>query len=187
VGKNRAVFIDRDGTIARDVPYCSRPEDFELFPGAPQAIRLMKKAGFKVVVITNQSGVGRGYFTETMLHKIHARMCDELASRGAPLDGVYYCPHHPDDNCECRKPKSAMFRRAEKELGIDLARSYMVGDMALDVEAGKAVGCKTVLIAEPVACRTLNIGADKVAGTLTDAAEWILGTNTRHQETITKK
>jgi histidinol-phosphate phosphatase family protein len=134
----------------------------------------LKEAGFKVVVVTNQSGVGRGYFTEETLQRIHARMSDELASKGARLDGIYYCPHHPDDNCECRKPKSAMFRRAAKELCIDLSRSYMVGDMALDVEAGQAAGCKTILLAEPTACRTLNIGADKVAGTLAEVAAWIL-------------
>jgi histidinol-phosphate phosphatase family protein len=144
--KNKAVFIDRDGTIARDVPYCSRPEDFELFPDVPQAIKQLNQGGFKVVVITNQSGVGRGKFTEETLGQIHQKMLNEFKKQGARIDSIYYCPHHPDDNCECRKPKTLLFQRAAHDLNIDFTRSYMIGDMQMDVDAGKAIGCQTVLI-----------------------------------------
>lgn len=143
---NRAVFLDRDGTMAADVPYCSRPEDFRLFPGTAPAIRLLNEHGFKVIVITNQSGVARGYFTEETLAEIHQKMKKELAGEGASVDAVYYCPHHPDDNCDCRKPKPALLLRAVKDFNIDLSRSFVVGDMLLDIGLGKAAGCRTVLI-----------------------------------------
>ena len=100
---NRAVFIDRDGTMAKDAHYCSRPEDFELFPNTAKGIRLLNKKGFKVIVITNQSGIARGYFTRETLAKIHEKMERELAEEGAWVDAIYYCPHHPDDGCDCRK------------------------------------------------------------------------------------
>lgn len=143
----RAVFLDRDGTIAPDVPYCSREEDFKLYPEAGPAIKLLKDSGFKVIVITNQSGIARGYFTEKTLDKIHNKLRREIKKFGIELDAIYYCPHHPDDGCDCRKPKTALFRKAAADLSIDLERSYVIGDMPLDVEAGRAVGCRTVLLA----------------------------------------
>ncbi len=143
---NRAVFLDRDGTIARDVHYCRRSEDFEILPTVPEAIRLLNENGFKVVVITNQSGIARGYFTEETLAQIHQKMADELAKYGAWVDAIYYCPHHPDDGCQCRKPKTALFLKAAGEHNIDLKSSYVVGDMQMDIDAGKALGCKTVLV-----------------------------------------
>lgn len=143
---NRAVFLDRDGTIARDVHYCRRVEDFELLPTVPQAIRLLNENGFRVVVVTNQSGIARGYFTEEILEQIHQKMKDELAKHNARVDAIYYCPHHPDDGCDCRKPKTALFLKAAKELDIDFNRSYVVGDMQMDIDAGKALGCRTILV-----------------------------------------
>lgn len=143
---NKAVFLDRDGTIARDVHYCRQVEDFELLPGVPEAIRMLNENGFKVVVITNQSGIARGYFTEDTLAQIHQKMKDELAKHGAWVDAIYYCPHHPDDNCECRKPKTALFHKAAKDYNIDLKASHAVGDMAIDIEAGKALGLRTALV-----------------------------------------
>ncbi len=94
---SRAVFLDRDGTLAPDVPYCSRAEDFEVFADAPEALALLKQRGFKLIVVTNQSGIARGYFTEVILTEIHLKMARLLAQRGAEVDGVYHCPHHPDD------------------------------------------------------------------------------------------
>jgi D,D-heptose 1,7-bisphosphate phosphatase len=123
---NKAVFLDRDGTIARDVHYCRRVEDFELLPTVPEAIKLLNTNGFKVVVVTNQSGIARGYFTEQTLEQIHQKMKDELANHNAWVDAIYYCPHHPDDGCDCRKPGTALFLKAARELDIDLARSYVV-------------------------------------------------------------
>lgn len=140
---NRAVFIDRDGTINRDVPYCGRPEDFELLPGAAEGIKLLNEHGFKVVVVTNQSGIARGYFTEEILARIHDKMKKELAKHGAHIDAIYYCPHHPDDNCECRKPKPKMVFQAALDLDIDLSQSYVIGDSEVDIELARQAGCET--------------------------------------------
>lgn len=142
----RAVFLDRDGTIARNVPYCSRPEDLELLPGVGEGIRLLNESGFVVVIITNQSGIARGYFTEETLAKIHQKMKDDLAKCGAHIDAIYYCPHHPNDGCDCRKPKPALAFQAAKEHHIDLTQSFFIGDKLQDIEAGHLAGCKAVLI-----------------------------------------
>ncbi len=171
------VFLDRDGTIARDVHYCRRVEDFEILPTVPEAIRLLNDHGFRVVVITNQSGVARGYFTEDTLSLIHQKMRDDLAAYGARIDAVYYCPHHPDENCKCRKPEPALLFRAAAEMGIELGLSYMVGDDRRDVEAGKAAGCRTVLVTTGPNAANLDarsVNADYVASSLYQAAEWIV-------------
>lgn len=170
----KAVFLDRDGTIARDVHYCRRPEDFEILPTVPDAIRLLNENGFKVVVITNQSGVARGYFTEETLAHIHDKMRRELARYDAWVDAIYYCPHHPDDRCECRKPKTALFHRAAEEHDIDFDASYVVGDMQMDVAAGKALGCHTILVTTGSGKGEDIIDPpDYVADSLLQAAHWI--------------
>lgn len=143
---NKAVFLDRDGTMAKDVYYCSRPEDFQLFPNTPKAVKLLNEHDFKVIVITNQSGIARGYFTRETLAKIHRKMKKELAKEGAWVDAIYHCPHHPDDNCNCRKPKPKLVLQAAKDFDIDLRCSFVVGDLQMDVELGSAVGCQTVLV-----------------------------------------
>ncbi|MFC2066749.1 D-glycero-beta-D-manno-heptose 1,7-bisphosphate 7-phosphatase [Chloroflexota bacterium] len=172
---NKAVFLDRDGTIAYDVPYCRRPEDFEILPTVIEAIRLLNQNGFKVVVITNQSGIARGYFSEGILAQIHDKMKGELAQAGAQLDAIYYCPHHPDDGCECRKPKVALFLKAAKELDIDFGFSYMVGDMQMDIGAGKSLGCRTVLVTTgPKGGNGVIDPPDYIAGNLLEAAQWII-------------
>ena len=175
--RNKAVFLDRDGTISRDVPYCSCPEDFELLPMVAEAIKLLNEHGFKVVVITNQSGVGRGYFTEAMLAKIHRKMVDELGKSGVIIDAIYYCPHHPDDDCKCRKPKPAMILQAAHELNIDLHQSFFVGDSDLDVEAGKRARCRAVLIAADVKKDNDNMAQsfpDAILPSLYEAAKWVI-------------
>jgi histidinol-phosphate phosphatase family protein len=175
---NKAVFLDRDGTIARDVPYCSSPEDFKLLPGAADGIRLLNKHGFKVVVVTNQSGIARGYFTEEMLAKIHDKMHRDLAKSGAHIDAIYYCPHHPEDNCECRKPKPKMLLQAASDLNIDLGKSYVIGDKTMDIEMGKNVGCETVLIAEGNKEEEKDKqvpSPDYTASSIDDGAKWIIG------------
>ena len=146
---NRAVFIDRDGTMAKDVSYCSCPEDFELLPNTGKAIRLLNEHGFKVIVITNQSGIARGYFTEEMLAKIHEKMKDELAKEGAWVDAIYYCPHRPEDNCQCRKPKPKLALQAAKDHNIEIKDSLVVGDLQMDIDLGKAIGCRTILVRTP--------------------------------------
>jgi histidinol-phosphate phosphatase family protein len=140
------VFLDRDGTVARDAHYCRRPEDFEILPTVPEAVRLLNENGFKVVVVTNQSGMARGYFDEEGLSLIHRKMTGELARSGARIDAVYYCPHHPDAGCACRKPRTALFDRAALELNIDLRQSFVVGDTYMDIKAGQSIGARTVLV-----------------------------------------
>lgn len=170
-----AVFLDRDGTIAQDVHYCCRVEDFEILPTVPQAIRLLNQRGFKVIVVTNQSAIARGYLTENTLLQIHRYMEDELARYGARIDAIYYCPHHPDDECQCRKPKPALLFRAAKELGIDLSCSYTVGDDEIDMKAGRAAGCRTVLVTTgPNGKKKMAESSDYTADTLLEAAEWML-------------
>ena len=145
-GTCTCVFLDRDGTLNRDVPYCSRPEDLELLPTVPEGIKLLNQHGLRVVVVTNQSGVARGYFTEQTLQRIHQKLRDELAKAGAYVDAIYYCPHHPDEQCQCRKPNPGLLYRAASELQIDLASSYVIGDRLVDVTAAKYAGCKAVLV-----------------------------------------
>ncbi|HJX70044.1 MAG TPA: D-glycero-beta-D-manno-heptose 1,7-bisphosphate 7-phosphatase [Dehalococcoidia bacterium] len=171
-----AVFLDRDGTIARDVNYCRRVEDFEILPTVPQGIRLLNEHGFKVIVITNQSGIARGYFTEETLSLIHQKMENELSQHSARIDAIYVCPHHPDERCECRKPKPTLLLQAASEIGIALKLSYMVGNDGKDIEAGSAAGCKTILVTIGP-----NQGNDKgqskpnhIASNLYEAVEWIV-------------
>ncbi|RLF36497.1 MAG: D-glycero-beta-D-manno-heptose-1,7-bisphosphate 7-phosphatase [Thermoplasmata archaeon] len=145
---NKAVFIDRDGTINVNVEYLDNPDDFQMYPGVAEGIKVLRDNGFKVIVVTNQSGIARGYFTEKILEGIHQKMRKELMKKGADVDGIYYCPHHPNDNCDCRKPNTGLIEKAVEDLDIDLQRSYMIGDRMLDVEAGYRMGLKTVLIPE---------------------------------------
>ena len=171
---NRAVFLDRDGTMAPDAHYCSRVEDFRLFSSVPDAVKILNNNGFKVVVVTNQSGIGRGLFTEERLGEIHQKMKDELAKSKAYVDGIYYCPHHPDDKCDCRKPKTGMFERAVKDFGINLSHSFVVGDLPTDIEVGKALGCKTILINNSNRGGNINCSPDCISKTLYSAVRWIM-------------
>lgn len=148
----RAVFIDRDGTINEEKEYLYRPDDFVCIPGAPQAIRLLNEAGFLVVVVTNQSGVARGYYTEEDVHLLHRHIASYLEQFGARVDAWYYCPHHPSGRgsyalpCRCRKPLPGMLLEAADRFGIDLESSIMIGDKLVDVEAGTAAGCRSILV-----------------------------------------
>jgi len=174
---NRAVFLDRDGTINRDVPYCSRPEDFELLPKVAEGIRILNQHGFKVVVITNQSGITRGYFTVEALSEVHQKMKDELTVHGAKIDAVYYCPHHPDDKCSCRKPSPELILKAASDLAIDLAWSYVIGDRDIDIDAGKQAGCRTILlnsVSNPSHPSHNRISPDAVVSDVAAAASFII-------------
>jgi histidinol-phosphate phosphatase family protein len=169
----RAVFLDRDGTINLDVVHCSRVEDFHILRDVPEAIGRLNRAGFRVVVITNQSAVARGLLTEQGLARIHEHMREWLARRGAHVDAVYYCPHGPDDGCDCRKPKPGLLAKATRELGIDPTTSYMIGDSERDVQAGASAGCQTVLIS-PDGQVPDQLRPDHVAHDLLDAVLWLL-------------
>jgi histidinol-phosphate phosphatase family protein len=173
---HRAVFLDRDGTIAKDVHYCRDPKDFDLLPRVPTAIRLLNQRAYKVIVVTNQSGIARGYFSQQVLTSIHHKMTTELSMQGAFVDSIYVCPHHPDDGCECRKPKPSLLLKAASDIGIALDRSYMVGDDLKDVQAGRAAGCRTVwLSSNPNQPNGESLRfSDHIAADLFDAVEWLL-------------
>lgn len=140
----RAVFFDKDGTLVEDVPFNVDPDRIRLTPGAPEALATLHRAGFLLVVVSNQSGVTQGLFPEAALEGVWTRLKELLAP--VPLAGWYYCPHAADDTCDCRKPGPGMLRRAASELDIDLGQSWMVGDILNDVAAGRRAGCRTVLI-----------------------------------------
>ena len=145
---NRAVFLDRDGTINEESGYLYKIEDCRFIPDAIAAIAQLKAAGFLVVIVTNQSGIARGYYTVDDLSRLHQYMEREIVDGGGKVDGWYFCPHHPDfaDDCDCRKPFPGMLRTAADELQIDLGSSWMIGDKIADVEAGLASGCQTALV-----------------------------------------
>lgn len=178
----KAVFIDRDGTINCEKEYLFRTEECSFISGAPEAIRLLNKAGFKVIVVTNQSGIGRGFFTEKDVRKLHQFMDEKLAGFGAFIDAWYLCPHHPDHgigefkrHCDCRKPQPGMLFEAAGDLGVDLAASYIVGDKLADIKAGIAAGCLPILVrtgygasVEPMAPAGVPVFDD-----LLDAAQFI--------------
>ncbi|MDQ5846566.1 MAG: HAD family hydrolase [Acidobacteriota bacterium] len=150
---NRAVFIDRDGTISEEVGYINHPERFRLFPYAAAAIKQLNQNGWLAIVTTNQAGVARGYFAEDMIHAVHARMTNELEADGARLDGIYYCAHHPSVgdppyriDCDCRKPKPGLITRAARDFDIDLNNSWVVGDRYSDIELARNAGVKSALV-----------------------------------------
>ena len=150
---NRAVFLDRDGTVNVEKEYLHRPEEFAFIDGAPEAISLLKNAGFLVIVVTNQSGIGRGYYDEAAVHRLHRYMDEQLARQGTAVDGYYLCPHHPlhgigdyRRECGCRKPLPGMLLEAAADFSIDLNASYVIGDKMADVEAGLAAGCRPLLV-----------------------------------------
>jgi D-glycero-D-manno-heptose 1,7-bisphosphate phosphatase len=151
--KQRAVFIDRDGTISEEVGYINHVSRFRLFPYAPAAIKHLNENGWLAIVITNQAGVARGYFSEDTIQAVHDAMTNELKSNGAQLDAVYYCAHHPSVgeppyrfDCDCRKPKPGLISRAAKNFDIDLKESWMVGDRYSDVELARNAGVKSMFV-----------------------------------------
>lgn len=145
-----AVFLDRDGTLNIDKGYVHHIEDWEWIPGAIDAIAALKKAGFLVIVITNQAGIARGYYDEADMTNLHTRINKELKKHGATIDGFYHCPHHPEfgaiRECECRKPMPGMIDKASQDFDIDLGRSWLVGDKASDIQAGLAAGVNSILV-----------------------------------------
>lgn len=179
--KNKAVFIDRDGTINIDVHYLDDPNKFEMYSGVAEGIKKLKENGFKIIITTNQSGIARGYFTEEQLSKIHERMKKEFQKFNVKLDGIYYCPHHPNDNCDCRKPKIGLFKKAIKEHNINIKKSYVIGDKILDIAAGKKIGAITILVPEPHTKEEFlsrknewSYSPDYIADNFITAVKWIL-------------
>jgi D-glycero-D-manno-heptose 1,7-bisphosphate phosphatase len=141
-----AIFMDRDGTVSEEAGYMYHAGLFRPFPWTGEAIRKINDSGMKAILTTNQSGIARGYFKEEVLHQVHQILHTALQQWEARLDAIYYCPHAPDENCECRKPKPGMLLRAARELDLDLGRSFMIGDRYLDVRAAHAAGVRSVLV-----------------------------------------
>lgn len=169
---NRAVFLDRDGLICEDIHYMSSPDQFKLLPGVAEGIRLLNEEGLKVIVVTNQSGIARGYFTAKDLEKIHKKMIEELRKKGAKINDIYCCPHHPNDGCECRKPKPGLLLKAAEEHDLDLKICFMVGDRQLDADAGRRAGCKTVSVLSPESEDKLE--SDHIVEDLFEAAQIVI-------------
>jgi len=144
----KAVFIDRDDTIAPDIPYCNDPEKFNVFDHVPESIKKLNDAGYLVIIVTNQSGIGRGYFDEGTLSRIHEKMKSQIGEAGGRIDDIFYCPHSPEENCSCRKPEIGLGEQAIKKYGIATSRSFMIGDSEKDVEFGKGIGCRTFQVKE---------------------------------------
>lgn len=175
------IFLDRDGTLNPDPGYIRSSEQYELFPGVPQALAKLKQAGARLIVVTNQSGVARGLLSIDELEVIHRKLRRLLHDAGASLDGIYFCPHHPEEQCRCRKPNTGMIDQAQRDGGIDLSRSYLIGDQMRDMELAKRIGARSVLVTtEPgVPYQTGKLEAPEhephwVASSLADAADWIL-------------
>ena len=185
-GNHIGVFLDRDGTLNEEVEFLANPADVKLIPGAGAAVRTLNRHGLVTCVISNQSGIARGFLTEEDLVPIHARLVAELQRDGALLDRIYYCPHHPTEGkepyvqaCSCRKPEPGMLRLGEREFGLDLGKSFVVGDRMVDIKAGRAVGAATVLVLTGYGreaaeeSRTMNITPAFVAATIVEAVDYI--------------
>jgi len=142
----RTVILDRDGTIVVDRDYLDDPAQLEFLPGALEGLRLLRERGYRLVVVTNQSGVGRGRFPLARVEEIHARLGELLREAGAAIDAFYYCPHRPEDRCECRKPKPRLVLQAAADLGFEPAASVVIGDKSSDIELGRKLGATTMLV-----------------------------------------
>jgi len=189
----RAVFLDRDGTVADEVGYVNHASRIRLLSGSAEAVKRIREAGFLAVVVTNQAGVARDYFEEFVVHQANRRLVELLEREGAALDGIYYCPHHPREgappyrqDCQCRKPRPGMLLQAAEDLGIDLTRSYMVGDGLVDVGAARAAGVLPVMVLTGYGRGHLEhrrsrwtVEPEHIAEDLSAAVDWILGRERR--------
>jgi D-glycero-D-manno-heptose 1,7-bisphosphate phosphatase len=176
-----AVFLDRDGTISEEVGYLNHVSRFRILPRVAESIRRLNEAALPVIVVTNQSGVGRGYFPESLVHSVHELMTQQLADARAHLDAIYYCPHASVDGCDCRKPKTGMLELAAREHAIDLRRSIVVGDRYVDIELACRAGARSVLVRTGYGegehlwnAANWPVQPDFVAADLADAVHWIL-------------
>jgi len=188
VGKRPAVFIDRDGTLTEEVGYVNHPSRLRLLPGSAEAVRRINASGSAAVVVTNQAGIARGYFSPEVLRATNEALVEQLKQAGAHLDGIYVCPHHPTEGaapyratCDCRKPEPGLLLRAAAELDLDLSASTMVGDKMSDLVPGRRVGARAVLVLTGYGRGEweyrrpeLEVTPDHVADDLLDAVAWVL-------------
>jgi len=176
------VFVDRDGTLIEEMGYLNHVSRLHLFPFVPEALRRLNVARLPVILISNQSGVGRGFFPQTLVKHIHDLMTEQLKAAGAHLDGIYYCPHVSNDNCECRKPKPGMLEQAARQHGLDLGKSFVIGDRYVDVELAQRAGARSILVRTGYGEGELlwhkqgwPRQPDWIANNFSDATDWILG------------
>ncbi len=153
VQKQKAIFLDRDGTINEEMGYINHPDRFKIFPFAAESIKIFNQSGFLVIIVTNQSGIARGYYTEDLVKNLHNHLMMEMQSKGARIDAIYYCPHHPTDglaeyrkNCDCRKPKPGLILRAIQEHDISLTSSFAIGDRYQDIIMARQLNMKAALV-----------------------------------------
>jgi D-glycero-D-manno-heptose 1,7-bisphosphate phosphatase len=172
----RFVFVDRDGTVIEDRGFVHRVEDYAPLPGAAEALRRLQEAGFGLAIVTNQSGIGRGCFSEAEFQKFQSHLLEDLATQGVHIEATFHCPHRPDQGCDCRKPGTALLRRAEQELGARLEQSFVVGDKPEDVEMALRAGCQPIYVLTGYgARRRAELAPDvPVATDLPEAASQIL-------------
>ncbi len=171
-GRHPAVFLDRDGTLMREVNYCSDPNAVEIFDGVSDSLRSLKEAGYKLFVITNQSGIGRGYFSEEQYRAVEAELSRQLGAN--LLDATYYCPDKPDTGSRRRKPSPEMVLEAARDHHLDLARSFFVGDKAIDIECGKNAGVRTILVQTGYGTGERHCTPDWIVHDICEAARLIL-------------
>ncbi len=176
---NKLVILDRDGVINQDSDaYVKSVDEWIAIPGSTEAIARLSRAGFTLMVATNQSGLARGYFSDTDLNAMHRKMLTLIEQAGGHIDGIYHCPHGPDDQCDCRKPKPGMLQQIAADLGYDITGSYIIGDSQRDLEAGLAMGCLPILVKTGKGQRTLDKGLDipglVICADLAAAADYIL-------------
>ena len=190
MNESRVVFLDRDGVICENMDdYVKSVAEFVWIPGAKQAIRSLVENGYRVIVVTNQSAVGRGIITHAEVNEINSYMLKGIEEAGGEIYKIYYCPHRPEEDCDCRKPKVGLFRRAAEELGIDPAESFVVGDSLSDIEAGYQLGSRTILVKTGQGRDTLlamdrrPAGPDHVVEDLAEAARLISALNLGKAET----
>ncbi|MGB7062393.1 MAG: D-glycero-beta-D-manno-heptose 1,7-bisphosphate 7-phosphatase [Candidatus Zixiibacteriota bacterium] len=184
---SKVAFLDRDGTIIEEKDFIKTADQIEFVPGSIDAIKMLRSLGYKIVVVSNQSGIGRGILTEKMVTDVNASFLRRLEEQGAPADGLYFCPHHPYDNCDCRKPKTGMIQRAVRELKLDLRDAVVVGDKLADIQLGKNIGATTVLVLTGYGRKALDKLTDSnpdgepdfVAENLLGAASWLKNLGSR--------
>ena len=176
---NKAAFLDRDGIINVDYGYVHEIEKFEFIPGVLDALKELTKSDFKIIIITDQSGIGRGYYTEEDYQTLTKYMLKEFEKNKIRIDKVYHCPHSPESKCSCRKPEIGMLEKAKKDFEIDFKKSYFIGDKTSDIQCGKNTGCKTILVKTGKAGNDMayDVKPDFIAEDLKGAVDYILNNN----------
>lgn len=173
--KQKAIFLDRDGTLIVEKQYLSDLKKLRFIKGSKQAISILKENNFLCFIISNQSGINRRFFNESVLEKIHLEIEKRLSKEKTFLDGFYYCPHHPDENCLCRKPNTGLIKKIEEKFNIDFKKSFVIGDKKSDIELGEKIGCKTILVLTGYGKKNIKkTKPNYIASNLFEAVQWII-------------